>query len=233
VSMVAIQDFIQSLWSSTRLADRQRKVFIRRTMAACCAGLSVFCSLQALTSHHTYVPVILASKDIPRGTRIEYKMLKEVQLLQSSVSLKVLNHSQQAVGMIAAIDFETNQPITQQAINQMPTPPHDSTSLRINLASEPSNLIVGQSVSLMASAGCTNNEPHGTKPIEQAEGCVLSSSALVIELPSEDKNSQKGINGLIDNNNRTLTTFALPAKDAVTILSLPPETAIIAIHTNK
>lgn len=233
--MTDLHTFSQHLGLTNRLAGRQRRAILKRILVALCAGLAIFCALQAFLEPRAQTQVLLTRRDIPRGTHIKADMLKEVQLPVSPVFATVLRHPQDAIGLVATIDLEAGQPITKASLSHMPRLPQNSTSVRINLASAPEALLPGQFVKLVASAGCaqSTNDQTAHNAEHKPSGCIISSSALIMALPNKDQGTS-GISGaLLDKTPPHYTTFALPVQDAVTILSLPPETAIVAVHIDN
>ncbi|AKV55891.1 SAF domain protein [Bifidobacterium actinocoloniiforme DSM 22766] len=216
------------------LAGRRQATRVRRLAACLCAGLAVLCALQTVTGAVARTPVLVASRRVERGERIEAGMVRLEQVPASPLAAKLLNRREQALGKLALIDLEPGQPIAGTALGRSPVQPQGTTTIRLALASAPESIQPGQRVRLVSSTGCEGAEsPPAQSGQEEGQGwvkgrCLIAQEAVTMALPQD--RSKTGTLGPGDKGQEAeLTAFALKPEDAIKALSLPEGAPIIAL----
>ncbi|MCW1000397.1 SAF domain-containing protein, partial [Streptococcus anginosus] len=92
-----------------------------------------------------------------------------VELLPvSTVGSSYATDADEITGLIAQIDIAVNDPISTHMARDAPLPPTGTTVIEVRLASNPDDLLPGDSVQLASAVGCAG------------EDCVLAEEALVM-----------------------------------------------------
>ena len=169
----------------------------RRCIAAFCAGLAVLFGLGTVLAQVQTAPVVIADRPIARGEIISSADIR-VELLPVST-----------VGSSAQIDIAVNDPISTHMARDAPLPPTGTTVIEVRLASNPDDLLPGDSVQLVSAVGCAG------------EDCVLAEEALVMTIGEAEASS-------LGSNERQVS-FAMKPHAAAAVMELQQAGAIVAV----
>lgn len=172
------------------LAGRRTRARLVRLAAALTAGLAVFITLSALGSMTATAEVVIASHDIARGSVIRRKDVAVIEVPASAAVEGALTDADDAVGMVAQIDIERDQPLYRTFARETPVIPPGRSALDVEVSNDVSALTPGDVVSLVSAVGCTpadQAEILGESGGEREEGlCTLTNQALVMGRPTTD-----------------------------------------------
>ena len=171
------------------------------------ACLSVLVTLSVMTSSQRTTTVVVAAQAIKRGATIRTQDVTVMEVPSSAITRDALQSSEEAVGKIAQIDIEANQPLFPTNARDAPVVPPGHTVLDVTVANGVAALCVGDTVSLMSSVGCE----------EEASGvCTLADTALVMGTADDDSDARLSV--------------ALMPEAALNVMGAAELGAIIAVH---
>ena len=192
--------------ASPTLAGRRQRARLGHIGMAVFACLSVLVTLSVMTSSQRTTTVIVAVHAIKRGATIRTQDVAVMEVPSSAITRDALQSSEAAVGKIAQIDIEANQPLFPTNARDAPVVPSGHTVLDVTVANGVAALYVGDTVSLMSSVGC-----------EEASGaCTLAATALVM--------------GTADDDSGASLSVALAPEAALKVMEAAELGAIIAVH---
>ena len=175
----------------------------RRCIAAFCAGLAVLFGLGTVLAQVQTAPVVIADRPIARADiRVEL-------LPVSTVGSSYATDADEITGLIAQIDIAVNDPISTHMARDAPLPPTGTTVIEVRLASNPDDLLPGDSVQLVSAVGCAG------------EDCVLAKEALVMAIGEAEASS-------LGSNERQVS-FAMKPHAAAAVMELQQAGAIVAV----
>ncbi len=192
--------------TSPTLAGRRQRARLRRISVVAFACLSVLAVFSVMTSLQHSTTIIVAAHAIKRGETIRSQDIAVMKVPNSPITRNALQSSEEAVGKIAQIDFEANQPLSPTNARDAPVVPSGHTVLDVTVANGKTSLQAGDSVSLMSSVGCE----------EVSDVCTLASKALVM--------------GMADDDSGVRLSVALDPDAALNVMKAAELGAIIAVH---
>lgn len=183
------------------LARRRRILAARRAACALCAGLLAWALVGAIATRGQTTTVMVASRAIVRGETLADGMLATARVPAGAVAAHAWSADRQGAlpGLVAQTDIEEGEPIMAGMVSDAPLASDGLTLIDVPLASSPSQLIPGQSVTLIAAGPC---DGEGAAP-----SCVLASGALVTALPQGEAFSSDAV------------TLALRPDDALAVIA--------------
>ena len=239
------------------LQQRRLIVMVRRLMAACCAGLAVWLTLQFVAALVSRESVVVASADIARGERLSDENLAVLDVPASSMSELAAQSIDRLRGRIALAPIIRGQPVYESSLSAAPIPPAGSTTIEVRLASLPERLIAGDHVDLVSSVGCAHASqssepgrmPQSSDPAEPSDAakpsaetgqsvCVLASDALTVAAPiapygADAENAQSDDVGLLGQSSEEhaglQVTVALDPDEALAVLAQQEAGPLLAV----
>lgn len=181
----------------------------RRCIAAFCAGLAVLFGLGTVLAQVQTAPVVIADRPIARGEIISSADIRVELLPVSTVGSSYATDAGEITGLIAQIDIAVNDPISTHMARDAPLPPTGTTVIEVRLASNPDDLLPGDSVQLVSAVGCAG------------EDCVLAEEALVMAIGEAEASS-------LGSNERQVS-FAMKPHAAAAVMELQQAGAIVAV----
>ena len=192
--------------ASPTLAARRQRARLGRMGVAVFACLSVLVTLSVMTSSQRTTTVVVAAHVIKRGATIRAQDIAVMEVPSSAITHGALQSSEAAVGKIAQIDIDPNQPLFLTNARDAPVVPSGHTVLDVTMANGVTALLAGDTVSLMSSVGC-----------EEASGvCTLADTALVMGSTDDDSGARLSV--------------ALAPDAALKVMGAAELGAIIAVH---
>ena len=192
--------------TSPTLTGRRQRARLGRISVAVFACLSVLVTLSVMTSSQRTTTVIVAAHAIKRGATIRIQDITAMKIPDSAITRDALRSSEEAVGKIAQIDIDTDQPLFPTNARDAPVVPFGHTVLDVTVANGAATLYMGDTVSLMSSMGCE----------EMSGVCTLADTALVM--------------GTADDESGALLSVALAPDTALKVMEAAELGAIIAVH---
>lgn len=153
-------------------------------------------------------PVLISTRDMPQGARIE---TSDVELAQLPVH-DALAHACASVddieGTRAQIDIAHGQIIYPTMVSTMPVVAEGQTVIDVRLADGQQGFAIGTHVALSSMLPCEGGEmERGTPPL-----CTLSEDAWIMS----------------ETHDEGLVAIAMPAQDAVDVLAAQTQTPLLA-----
>ncbi len=192
--------------ASPTLTGRRQRARLGRIGVAMFACLSVLATLSVLTSSQRTITVIVAAHDIKRGATIRTQDVAVMEVPSSAITRDALQSSEEAVGKIAQIDIDTDQPLFPTNARDAPVVPSGHTVLDVTVANGAATLYMGDTVSLISSVGCE----------EMSGVCTLADTALVMGTADDDSGAHLSV--------------ALAPDAALKVMEAAELGAIIAVH---
>lgn len=152
-------------WRST-LRQRRILALARRLAIACCAGITVFATLQCIVASVQTQPVVIAARRIVRGAQLRNNDVKIVQVPVSTIWSGALTRAEEVTGQIAQVELARGQPILQFSIAERPVLPNGHTTIDVRLSSSSDRLIAGDLVDLVTNMDCVATATPDTSTSE-------------------------------------------------------------------
>lgn len=147
-------------WRGT-LRQRRILALARRLAIACCAGITVFATLQCIVASVQTQPVVIAARRIVRGAQLRNNDVRIVQVPVSTIWSGALTRAEEVTGQIAQVELARGQPILQFSIAERPVLPNGHTTIDVRLSSSSDRLIAGDLVDLVTNMDCVATAtPH-------------------------------------------------------------------------
>ncbi|TCD53718.1 hypothetical protein EJ419_07045 [Alloscardovia theropitheci] len=169
-------------------------------------------TLSVLRHRHEEVYIVQTTHTIPRGMIIKDSDLRLVTVSSSLDTSAMVTSVHMVSGKLSPITLTQGSFIPQSVIEDVPIVPHGYTSLDVTLASSASSIKIGETISLL-----TSEE-------------TLSSSAVVLHIPQQHRPQQIWDT---QNSETSAITLALPAHDAMKVLTAQNNSPIIAVPLSK
>lgn len=207
-----------SLTAPTLAARRRRERLARGGTALflCLALFGFLYTLDAITGTDT---IVTAASSIARGATIQHDDVVMTKAPSSSITGNALHATDEAVGSIAQHPIEAGQPLYAGSIGSAPTVKAGDTVLDIAVANSISDLIPGDTVSLVSSAGCEPDEQEGADG--QATACTLADHATIMAAKAKQSGGE---------DERDLLTVALNPQSAIRVMKAGESGPIVAVH---
>lgn len=190
---------------------------LRRIAVALCVGLAVVFGLEAVLSRVATTPVVVATRQIDRGTTINAEDIALVEFPVSAQSPSMLDAVEDVAGHIAAIDIMSGDPVLTHMARDAPVVPQGTTVVEVRLFSSADELVVGDRVQLVSTLGCAETAETAD---DENDGCVLADDALVMRIsPIADTSYGE----------QQLVSFAMKPDAAMHIMQLEDAGAIVAV----
>lgn len=202
---------------------RRSNARLHRFLAALCAGLTVFATLQCVRAAIATQPIVVAVRNVAKGTAITREAV-ELREAPSDGSLSNAFHTlDDAVGLIAQVGIGAHDVLMSGMARASPVVPQGHTSIEVRLASVAGGLIPGDKVTL-SSATMTDAEMQSGTPnvADMPDGGVdaqlrtICTEALLTGKPAKDAQGN------------TIAVFAMPPNEAAVVLRVQEYSAVIA-----
>ena len=209
--------------TAASLEARRSNARLHRFLAALCAGLTVFATLQCVRAAIATQPIVVAVRNVAKGTAITREAV-ELREAPSDGSLSNAFHTlDDAVGLIAQVGIGAHDVLMSGMARASPVVPQGHTSIEVRLASVAGGLIPGDKVTL-SSATMTDAEMQSGTPnvADMADGGVdaqlrtICTEALLTGKPAKDAQGN------------TIAVFAMPPNEAAVVLRVQEYSAVIA-----
>lgn len=196
--------------SRNSLERRRLLDHCRRALTACAAGLAVFAALHCVMATVETGPIVVAAVALARGDVIRDSDVTIRTVPASNVLDGALRHIAEANGNIAQTDIAAGTPLLTGMIGKRPVTPPGYTVIDVRLAGGWQDLIPGDVIALSAAGVCEQST-------DSTDTCVVAGHAVTMGSIGDD-----GTGGV------TLP-LALPADEALHILSLQEQGMIVAV----
>lgn len=209
--------------TAASLEARRSNARLHRFLAALCAGLTVFATLQCVRAAIATQPIVVAVRNVAKGTAITHEDV-ELREAPSDGSLSNAFHTlDDAVGLIAQVGIGAHDVLMSDMARASPVVPQGHTSIEVRLASVAGGLIPGDKVTL-SSATMTDAEMQSGTPnvADMPDGGVdaqlrtICAEALLTGKPAKDAQGN------------TIAVFAMPPNEAAVVLRVQEYSAVIA-----
>lgn len=209
--------------TTASLEARRSNARLHRFLAALCAGLTVFATLQCVRAAIATQPIVVAVRNVAKGTAITREAV-ELREAPSDGSLSNAFHTlDDAVGLIAQVGIGAHDVLMSGMARASPVVPQGHTSIEVRLASVAGGLIPGDKVTL-SSATMTDAEMQSGTPnvADMSDGGVdaqlrtICTEALLTGKPAKDAQGN------------TIAVFAMPPNEAAVVLRVQEYSAVIA-----
>lgn len=209
--------------TAASLEARRSNARLHRFLAALCAGLTVFATLQCVRAAIATQPIVVAVRNVAKGTAITREAV-ELREAPSDGSLSNAFHTlDDAVGLIAQVGIGAHDVLMSGMARASPVVPQGHTSIEVRLASVAGGLIPGDKVTL-SSATMTDAEMQSGTPnvADMPDGGVdaqlrtICAEALLTGKPAKDAQGN------------TIAVFAMPPNEAAVVLRVQEYSAVIA-----
>ncbi len=209
--------------TAASLEARRSNARLHRFLAALCAGLTVFATLQCVRAAIATQPIVVAVRNVAKGTAITREAV-ELREAPSDGSLSNAFHTlDDAVGLIAQVGIGAHDVLMSGMARASPVVPQGHTSIEVRLASVAGGLIPGDKVTL-SSATMTDAEMQSGTPnvADMPDGGVdaqlrtICTEALLTGKPAKDAQGN------------TIAVFAMPPNEAAVVLRVQEYSAVIA-----
>lgn len=209
--------------TAASLEARRSNARLHRFLAALCAGLTVFATLQCVRAAIATQPIVVAVRNVTKGTAITREAV-ELREAPSDGSLSNAFHTlDDAVGLIAQVGIGAHDVLMSGMARASPVVPQGHTSIEVRLASVAGGLIPGDKVTL-SSATMTDAEMQSGTPnvADMPDGGVdaqlrtICTEALLTGKPAKDAQGN------------TIAVFAMPPNEAAVVLRVQEYSAVIA-----
>lgn len=209
--------------TAASLEARRSNARLHRFLAALCAGLTVFATLQCVRAAIATQPIVVAVRNVAKGTAITREDV-ELREAPSDGSLSNAFHTlDDAVGLIAQVGIGAHDVLMSGIARASPVVPQGHTSIEVRLASVAGGLIPGDKVTL-SSATMTDAEMQSGTPnvADMPDGGVdaqlrtICAEALLTGKPAKDAQGN------------TIAVFAMPPNEAAVVLRVQEYSAVIA-----
>ena len=211
--------------TAASLEARRSNARLHRFLAALCAGLTVFATLQCVRAAIATQPIVVAVRNVAKGTAITREAV-ELREAPSDGSLSNAFHTlDDAVGLIAQVGIDTRM------ARASPVVPQGHTSIEVRLASVAGGLIPGDKVTLSSATMTDAEMQSGTPNVADMPNGTETPSGMANDMPD----------GGVDAQLRTICTEALltgkPAKDAqgntIAVFAMPPNEAAVVLRVQE
>lgn len=227
--------------TDNQLAVRRRLHTVRRLGASFCLGLAVFSLLQILMGLMGHREILVAASDIARGDIITTSMVSTRTMTGSYDLPGSFSSPDQVLGQITRVSVTRDRPLLDVMVAGRHPEPPGTTSVSLHLSSSTDSLDPGDQVKLLAPHGCQPQEavpsnlvvhPTSATGDSGSDGpCVLSQQALILNLPPKPKTSSTtGPDTSTPKQEARLVTMAMEPDDAVRVLSMDPDTPLVAVR---
>lgn len=209
--------------TAASLEARRSNARLHRFLAALCAGLTVFATLQCVRATIATQPIVVAVRNVVKGTAITREDV-ELREAPSDGSLSNAFHTlDDAVGLIAQVGIGAHDVLMSGMARASPVVPQGHTSIEVRLASVAGGLIPGDKVTL-SSATMTDAEMQSGTPnvADMPDGGVdaqlrtICAEALLTGKPAKDAQGN------------TIAVFAMSPNEAAVVLRVQEYSAVIA-----
>lgn len=209
--------------TAASLEARRSNARLHRFLAALCAGLTVFATLQCVRAAIATQPIVVAVRNVAKGTAITREDV-DLREAPSDGSLSNAFHTlDDAVGLIAQVGIGAHDVLMSGMARASPVVPQGHTSIEVRLASVAGGLIPGDKVTL-SSATMTDAEMQSGTPnvADMPDGGVdaqlrtICAEALLTGKPAKDAQGN------------TIAVFAMPPNEAAVVLRVQEYSAVIA-----
>lgn len=209
--------------TAASLEARRSNARLHRFLAALCAGLTVFATLQCVRAAIVTQPIVVAVRNVAKGTAITREDV-ELREAPSDGSLSNAFHTlDDAVGLIAQVGIGAHDVLMSGMARASPVVPQGHTSIEVRLASVAGGLIPGDKVTL-SSATMTDAEMQSGTPnvADMPDGGVdaqlrtICAEALLTGKPAKDAQGN------------TIVVFAMSPNEAAVVLRVQEYSAVIA-----
>lgn len=209
--------------TAASLEARRSNARLHRFLAALCAGLTVFATLQCVRAAIATQPIVVAVRNVAKGTAITREDV-ELREAPSDGSLSNAFHTlDDAVGLIAQVGIGAHDVLMSGMARASPVVPQGHTSIEVRLASVAGGLIPGDKVTL-SSATMTDAEMQSGTPnvADMPDGGVdaqlrtICAEALLTGKPAKDAQGN------------TIAVFAMSPNEAAVVLRVQEYSAVIA-----
>lgn len=199
-----------------RIIDR-----CRRLAAALLAGLTSFAILQYVSGLVITRPIVVAAKVISRGDTIRSEQLRTITVPEVAVLHGMMSTINDVEGHIARIRIPLGAPLLASAVSQHPTVPDGYTVIDVRLSGGWREVIESDTVSLSASGPCNTGTESLTAPMTSGQPpmptCIIAHHAIVMGTALDDESGT------------AVTPLAMPAEEALHVLSIQEHGMIVAV----
>ncbi len=178
-----------------------------------CAGLGVLITAGLLHASHRSTHVVALNRTLYQGTVISEDDLSYTAINSGIDTQTLVSDAHSIVGKMSPVTLSKGSVIPKTLITDVPILPRGYACIDIRVASSLSTIRVGDNIALISS--------------EES----ISDDAIVMNIPETPKSS----NVLWQDTDAqsALVTIALPAEDAVRVLSAQSTVPIIAVPSSK
>ena len=205
--------------TAASLEARRSNARLHRFLAALCAGLTVFATLQCVRAAIATQPIVVAVRNVAKGTAITRE---DVELREAPSD---------AVGLIAQVGIGAHDVLMSGMARASPVVPQGHTSIEVRLASVAGGLIPGDKVTLSSATMTDAEMQSGTPNVADMPNGTETPSGMANDMPD----------GGVDAQLRTICAEALltgkPAKDAqgntIAVFAMPPNEAAVVLRVQE
>ncbi|MFD0704314.1 SAF domain-containing protein [Alloscardovia venturai] len=210
-------------YSTARKRFTTHRVVKFLSIGLCCACILTTCTVPHMAAR-TNSTVVLA-RHISKGTVIHSSDLRTVPLTLRVNHNALVTSRSSIVGKTSAIDLEANCPIPKSALHNATAVPVSYTSIDVRLASSSATLTRGQHITLITARLDSQENQYDTST-------TLARDAIVTDIPHQKAHAQfwEGESST-STSAGTHITVAMPAQDAMRVLTVQSDSPIIAVST--
>ena len=203
--------------TAASLEARRSNARLHRFLAALCAGLTVFATLQCVRAAIATQPIVVAVRNVAKGTAITREDV-DLREAPSDGSLSNAFHTlDDAVGLIAQVGIGAHDVLM--------------SGMEVRLASVAGGLIPGDKVTLSSATMTDAEMQSGTPNVADMPNGTETPSGMANDMPD----------GGVDAQLRTICAEALltgkPAKDAqgntIAVFAMPPNEAAVVLRVQE
>ena len=196
------------------LTQRRRRRTLRHVAISLLAGLCVMMTLQAFTANTATRTVVVAAHTLSRGDTLTQQDVALRSVADNPLWQNAPSTLDAVTGQVLQLEVPDGEPLFTSMLSVAPTVPEGFTSIAVSVASEPTGITTGMTVSLVASAmpDCPEAAADATHT------CTVSNHAMVMQPPATD-----------DLTGATSQVFALNPEDAVAVIAAEKVTDIMVV----
>ncbi|WP_270434780.1 SAF domain-containing protein [Bifidobacterium adolescentis] len=223
--------------TAASLEARRSNARLHRFLAALCAGLTVFATLQCVRAAIATQPIVVAVRNVAKGTAITREDV-ELREAPSDGSLSNAFHTlDDAVGLIAQVGIGAHDVLMSGMARASPVVPQGHTSIEVRLASVAGGLIPGDKVTLSSATMTDAEMQSGTPNVADMPNGTETPSGMANDMPDGGVDAQLRTicaEALLtgkpakDAQGNTIAVFAMPTNEAAVVLRVQEYSAVIA-----
>lgn len=176
--------------TAASLEARRSNARLHRFLAALCAGLTVFATLQCVRAAIATQPIVVAVRNVAKGTAITREDV-ELREAPSDGSLSNAFHTlDDAVGLIAQVGIGAHDVLMSGMARASPVVPQGHTSIEVRLASVAGGLIPGDKVTLSSATMTDAEMQSGTPNVADMPNGTETPSGMANDMPDGGVDAQ-------------------------------------------